>query len=70
MPFGKFLIVLGVALTVAGVLLAAPPKIPWLGRLPGDIWIQRERFTLFFPLATCLLLSLLLTLLLNLFGHR
>lgn len=68
--FGKGLIVFGVLLVVLGVLLSLGPKIPhipWLGQLPGDITIQRERFTFYFPLATCLILSLVLTLVLYLF---
>ncbi len=70
MPLGKFLIVAGFLLVLTGVLVSLGPKIPWLGRLPGDILIQRERFTFSFPIATCLLLSLLLTLLMNLFLRR
>ena len=70
MPIGRFLIVGGLLLVVVGALITFGPRIPWLGRLPGDILIRRERFTFAFPLATCLLLSLLLTLLLNLFFRR
>ena len=64
---GKALIVFGLVLVVVGVVLSFAPKIPWLGRLPGDIYIQKERFTFYFPLATCLLISLILTLVLYLF---
>ena len=70
MPVGKLLILSGVILLVIGAILTFAPKLPWLGRLPGDILIQRGRFTFAFPLATCLLLSLLLTLLANLFLRR
>ena len=70
MPVGKLLIISGLILLVLGIILTCMPKLPWLGRLPGDILIQRERFTFAFPLATCLLLSLLLTLLANLFFRR
>lgn len=71
MPIGRFLIVAGSILIVMGVLISLSPKLPgpW-GRLPGDIWVERQRFTFFFPLTTCLVLSLLLTLLLNLFFRR
>ena len=62
-PLGRALIVLGVILTGFGLLLLVAPRIPWLGRLPGDILIQRERMTFYFPLASCLLASLLLSLL-------
>lgn len=63
---GKLLVLLGVALVLLGGLLWLAGRIPFLGRLPGDIRIQRDGFTCFFPLATSLLLSLLLTLLLAL----
>ena len=63
-PLGRALTVLGVILTGFGLLLLVAPRIPWLGRLPGDILIQRERMTFYFPLASCLLASLLLSLLL------
>jgi hypothetical protein len=64
---GKLLIILGIALTVLGLLLTFAGKIPWFGKLPGDFRIERENFSLYFPLGTCLLLSLLLSLLLWLF---
>ncbi len=68
---GKLLVVFGVVLIVVGALLTLGPKLPWkLGRLPGDIIIRRENFTLYFPLVTCLLLSVVLSLLLWLFGRR
>ncbi len=57
---GAFLIVLGVVIYVAG-------KFTGLGRLPGDILIQRENFTFYFPLATAIIISIILTLLLNIF---
>ena len=64
---GKMLIVFGVILAVVGVVLLLAPKIPWLGKLPGDITYRGERFTFYFPLATCILLSILLSLILYLF---
>lgn len=63
----KMLILLGVVLIVVGAVLWAVPKIPWLGRLPGDIVWQRGRWTLYFPLGTSILISIILTLLLYLF---
>ena len=59
---GKMLIFLGLLILVIGVVFLAGGKIPWLGNLPGDITIQRERFTLYFPLGTCLLISALISL--------
>jgi len=63
----KMLIVFGIILAVVGVILLAAPKIPWLGKLPGDFIYRGERFTFYFPLATCILLSIILSLLLYLF---
>jgi hypothetical protein len=64
---GKLLIISGVILIIAGVVVAVAPRVPWLGRLPGDITIRREGFTFYFPLATCLLVSAVVSLLLYLF---
>jgi len=52
---------------VLGVIFSLVGKIPWLGHLPGDITIERERFTFYFPLATCLIISVILSLVLYLF---
>ena len=71
MPLGRLLILTGLFLVVLGVLITISPKIHFpLGRLPGDIFIRKENFTFSFPIVTCLILSLLLTLLLNLFFRR
>jgi hypothetical protein len=58
---GWMLVGLGLLLALAGLLWLAMSSVPWLGRLPGDIVIEREHFRFYFPLATSLLLSLLLT---------
>ncbi|QJA06228.1 DUF2905 domain-containing protein [Thermosulfurimonas marina] len=63
---GKSLILFGVLLIVVGMVTLLLPKLSQLPRLPGDILIRRGNFTFYFPLATCLLLSLLLTLIFNL----
>ena len=64
---GKMLILLGVLILVIGLLLLVGEKIPWVGKLPGDIIIKKERFTFYFPLATSILISIILTLLFTLF---
>ncbi len=64
---GRFLIIAGVVLVAVGVVLLLAPKIPWLGRLPGDITYRRGNFTFYFPLGTCILISVILTLILYLF---
>ncbi|ABK99264.1 DUF2905 domain-containing protein [Pelobacter propionicus] len=61
---GRSLIITGLILVVAGVVITFSPRIPWLGKLPGDIHVQRENFSFFFPLTTCILLSALLSLIL------
>ena len=67
---GKALVVLGLALALLGGVLWLGGRIPWLGRLPGDIRVDREHFKFYFPLTTCLLISILLTLLFRLLGKR
>jgi len=60
---GKALIALGLLMVLAGLLLVFSVRIPWLGRLPGDIFIRKGSFSFYFPVATCILISLLLSLL-------
>jgi hypothetical protein len=67
---GRALIVIGLALVALGAVLWLGGKLPWFGRLPGDIRIEHEHFKFYFPLATCLIISLLLTLLFRLLGKR
>jgi len=67
---GRFLIITGVIIIVLGGLLLLSGKVPWLGRLPGDIFIQRKSFTFYFPLATSILLSIVITLILWLLGRK
>jgi hypothetical protein len=64
---GKMLILMGLFVLMVGLILTFAPRlrIPFLGRLPGDIRIEREGFSFYFPIATCILLSIVLTLLLN-----
>jgi len=65
--FGKTLMYIGIVLVVLGLIFSAAGKIPWLGHLPGDITIQRDRFTFYFPLTTCILISVIVTLVLYFF---
>ena len=60
---GKILIIIGTVMVIAGLMIHFGIKIPLLGRLPGDIRIEKEGFSFFFPLGSCLLISLALTLL-------
>ncbi len=63
---GKALILLGIVLCAFGAVLIAAGRVPWLGRLPGDIVIRRENFTFVFPLVSCLVVSAVLSLLMYL----
>jgi hypothetical protein len=67
---GKILIAFGVLIALAGIVLVLVGRVPWIGQLPGDIHFQRGNFTFYFPLATSLLLSVVLTLILYLLGRR
>jgi hypothetical protein len=67
---GKLLIVLGVVLALVGGLLLFVGKVPFLGRLPGDIVIRRESWSLYVPLTTSLVISIVLTVLVALFSRR
>ncbi len=65
---GKYIIIFGVVVVILGLLVYFfHNKLHWFGRLPGDIRIERKNFKFYFPLATMLILSLLLTLILNIF---
>ncbi|MGO9614339.1 MAG: DUF2905 domain-containing protein [Dissulfurispiraceae bacterium] len=67
---GKLVVIAGIVVIAVGGLIMLSGKIPWLGRLPGDIIVQRKNFTFYFPLATSIILSLLLTFIFWLMGRR
>lgn len=67
---GRLLVLAGAFAIVLGVVLLLAPRVPWLGRLPGDILIRRDSFTFYFPVVTSLVVSVVVTLLLNLFWRR
>ena len=67
---GKLLIIVGGFIVVVGLFLTLGLRIPFLGKLPGDISVDRGNVHFYFPIVTCLLLSLVLTLLLNAFFRR
>ena len=66
---GRLLLILGVTLALVGGLLMLGPQLPWLGRLPGDIQIERGGSRFYLPIATCLVLSVLISLLLSLWSR-
>jgi ribose/xylose/arabinose/galactoside ABC-type transport system permease subunit len=67
---GKMLLLIGIIVAAIGGLLIIAGRISWFGRLPGDILIQKKNFTFYFPLATSVLISIVLTLLFWLLGRR
>ncbi len=67
---GKMLLGIGLLLVLMGLLLLGMGKLFSLGRLPGDIYFQKGSFTFYFPLVTSILLSLILTIILNIFLRR
>ena len=64
----KIIIILGVFLVVIGVILLFIGKVPFLGKLPGDVLIKKEHFTFYFPLTTSIIISILISLILYLIG--
>jgi Protein of unknown function (DUF2905) len=64
---GKFVVVIGVILTLVGLVMWSGFAPKWLGRLPGDIRIEREHSAFYFPIVTCIILSIVLSLLLSIF---
>ena len=64
---GRPLIIMGLVLLTVGIIVTIAPRIPWIGKLPGDIYLKRENFSFYFPLGTCIVLSALLSLILWLF---
>jgi hypothetical protein len=63
---GKYLIFIGIILLLAGILVyAGGDKLKWFGHLPGDIRVEKTNFRFYFPLTTMIILSLLITLIIN-----
>ena len=66
----KTLILIGLLFIVIGIGVQFMGKIPWIGKLPGDILMKRENTTFYFPLTTCIVISIVLSLILYLWNHR
>jgi len=64
---GKFLLITGAVLALAGLAIIFLPRIPFLGKLPGDIVIRKGNFTFYFPIATSIILSIVLTIIFSIF---
>lgn len=67
---GKFLLIAGVVIAAIGGLLMLSGKVSWIGRLPGDIIIERKNFTFYFPLATSIAVSIIMTFIFWIIGRR
>lgn len=67
---GKFLVIIGVITVVIGLILMFAGKIPLIGRLPGDIVIERRNFVFYFPIATSILLSIIISLILYILSKK
>jgi len=68
--FGKLFITIGFLLVLVGIVIIFIGKIPYIGKLPGDIYIKKERFVFYFPLVTSIIISIILTIILNLFFRK
>ena len=66
----KILILTGIIMITTGILLQFAPTIPWLGKLPGDMHIRNENFSFHFPITTCIIISIFLSLIFYLLGRR
>ena len=68
--FGKILIIFGIIIVLVGILLVFTGKIPWIGRLPGDFYLKGKNFTFYFPLASSILISIILSVIFYLFFRK
>ncbi len=66
----RTLIIIGAILIVTGIVIALAPRIPFLGRLPGDLYFRKDNVTFYFPLTTSIIISIVLSLLFYFFGRR
>ncbi len=68
--FGKILLVVGIVIALAGLAFMVGGKIPWLGRLPGDITLKGKNYTFYFPLATSIVVSIILSVIFYLINRK
>ena len=67
---GKMLVVFGLVFIVIGILLTSLGKVPGVGKLPGDIYIKKENFSFFFPITSCIVISVILSILFWVFNKK
>ena len=65
-PLGKSLVLIGISIVLIGALMWGLSSVPFIGRLPGDVYVRRGNFTFYFPIATCILISIIATILFSL----
>ena len=68
--FGKTLLIIGLVIAAIGALMMIGPKIPWLGHLPGDIHLRGKNWRFSFPIVTSIIISVVLTILINFFSKK
>jgi len=68
--FGKILIIIGLVIAGLGLLFLLGGKIPWLGKLPGDFFYKGKNVTFYFPLATCIIISIILTIIMMFINRK
>jgi hypothetical protein len=68
--FGKILLIIGLVIAGIGGLILLGGKIPWIGQLPGDFYYKGKNFTFYFPLATSIIISIILTIILIFIGRK
>ena len=69
-PIGRILVIVGLFITVLGAIMLLTPRVPWLGRLPGDIVIHRDDLTIYIPITTMMIASVLLSVVLSFIGRN
>ncbi len=67
---GRYLIYIGLILTAIGIIFTVAPRIPFLGKLPGDIVYRKDNFVLYFPLVTSIIVSIVLSIIFYLLSRR
>ena len=68
--FGKIIILIGLLIVVLGIVLIVGNKIPFIGKLPGDIAIERRNYSFYIPVTTCIIISIIFSFILWLFSKR
>ena len=68
-PIGRALVIIGVFITVLGAVMLLTPRVPWLGHLPGDVVIHRDDLTIYIPITTVLLVSVVLSVVISVLGR-